>query len=110
MRSRRQNLCPTQGHLVLMISPTFKPQHGHDLPLLSGDLKASVVPCGIARAKLPLAGVASIVCSFIILRRGGSLLNGVGLVALERAELRRLPFWGDFRASFHCLTSSTASL
>ncbi len=42
-------------------------------------------------------------------RKGGSRFVGPGLATFNLAEARKDP-GGDFRASFHCLTSSTASL
>jgi hypothetical protein len=81
------------------------------LPILSGDRNASAVFLGLARINGPFAGVAKAddCCSLCTFRNEGTLLTGSGLLALDR-EARKDPLFGDFRASFHCLTSSTASL
>jgi hypothetical protein len=81
------------------------------VPVLSGDLKASAVFLGFVRLNGPFAGVAKTegCCSLCTLRSGGSLLTGRGL-AFAFVDVRNDPLFGDFKASFHCLTSSTASL
>lgn len=80
--------------------------------MFSGDLNASAVTLGL-RFNGPLAGVirtgfpCGSLCTF---RRGGSLLGGIGLAFELLVDNRNVPALGDLSASFHCLTSSTASL
>lgn len=67
---------------------------------------------GFARTRGALAGVVRSdgvlsICTFL---SGASRLIGCGLAAFERVELRSDPLLGDLKASFHCFTSSTASL
>lgn len=59
---KMQNLYPRRHHLYC-VSHNIAENIYTNSPLLSGDLKASVVPCGMESASVPRAGVASIVCS-----------------------------------------------
>jgi hypothetical protein len=79
--------------------------------MVSGDLKASAVFLGLAKINWPLAGAAKAEdwCSLWTFRSDAALLTGNGLLALD-LEVLNGPLFGDFKASFHCLTSSTASL
>jgi len=78
----------------------------------SGDRKDSAALLGFANDSGPLIGVVSplICCPVCTLRSGGSRLGGIGLAAFDRIDARKDPPVGDLKASFHCLTSSTASL
>jgi hypothetical protein len=83
------------------------------VPILSGDRKASAAFLGFAKESGPLAGVIrlTVCCSFWTFRKGGSRRGGIGLAAFDLVEARNEPGpVGDLRASFHCFTSSTASL
>ncbi len=81
--------------------------------MVSGDRKASAELFGFTSESGPLAGAIRVVAcwSLWIFRKGGSLRGGIGLAMFDRVEARNDPApVGDFNASFHCLTSSTASL
>lgn len=107
-----QNHHPSYHHLRVVNVRVHNSSQKYLLSV-SGERKASAGFLVFGSESGPLAGVVRLVtcCSLWTFLRGASRLGGRGLATFDLVEARNDPaFVGDLKASFHCLTSSTASL